>query len=95
MVQSFVSQGDCHCRRYGSKVADLRSTFSEYGLIRFRIAVECRWLQHLSCISEIKEVPKFSEEANSLLDQLANQFSVSDAQEVKKVIDSSLKELFA
>lgn len=35
-------------RRYGSKVSGLRQTFSEYGLIRFRVLVECRWLQQLS-----------------------------------------------
>ena len=29
--------------RYGSKVAPLRYIFSEFGLIRYRIKVECRW----------------------------------------------------
>lgn len=39
--------------RYGSKLTGLRSTFSEYGLIRFRVMVECRWLQLLSSIPEV------------------------------------------
>ena len=41
-------------RRYGSKVAGLRQTFSEYGLIRFRVLVECRWLQKLSQLEGVR-----------------------------------------
>ena len=33
--------------RYADKVNDLRDIFSEYGLIRFRVLVEVRWLQCL------------------------------------------------
>lgn len=42
------------CSRYGSKVAGLRNTFSEYGLIRFRVLVECRWLQKLSQLEGVR-----------------------------------------
>ncbi|GLC46310.1 hypothetical protein PLESTB_000997700 [Pleodorina starrii] len=56
--------------RYGRLSAPLRSIFSEYGLIRYRILVECRWLQQLSRIPAVKEVPPFSPEANALLDHL-------------------------
>lgn len=41
-------------RRYASKVAGLRTTFSEYGLIRFRVLVECRWLQKLSQLQGVR-----------------------------------------
>ena len=34
--------------RYADKVNDLRDIFSEYGLIRFRVLVEVRWLQCLA-----------------------------------------------
>ena len=34
--------------RYGSKTAELRSIFSEFGLIRYRVEVEIRWFQHLA-----------------------------------------------
>jgi adenylosuccinate lyase len=47
----------CSCRRYGSKVAALRKSVSEYGLIRFRVLVECRWLEKLAQIPEVQEVP--------------------------------------
>ena len=40
--------------RYGRATGALRNTFSEYGLIRFRIQVECRWLQKLSQIKEVR-----------------------------------------
>ncbi len=33
--------------RYGDKVSALRGIFSEYGLLKFRVQVEVRWLQKL------------------------------------------------
>lgn len=60
----------------------LRKTFSEYGLIRFRVLVECRWLQQLSQLPGVTEVPPFGPAATALLDQLATGFTVEDAQEV-------------
>ncbi|BDA50647.1 Adenylosuccinate lyase [Coccomyxa sp. Obi] len=71
--------------RYASKVAGLRDIFSEYGLIKRRVLVEIRWLQQLSAIPEVTEVPPFSEETNQLLNALADGFSVEDALEVKQV----------
>ncbi len=73
------------CRRYASKVAGLRDIFSEFGLIKRRVLVEIRWLQQLAAIPEVTEVPPFSEEANQLLNSLAESFSVEDALEVKQV----------
>lgn len=35
-------------------MAGLRNTFSEYGLIRFRVLVECRWLQKLSELEGVR-----------------------------------------
>ncbi len=71
--------------RYASKVAGLRSIFSEYGLIRFRVLVECRWLQQLAALPGVPEVPAFGATANALLDSIATEFSLSDAEDVKKV----------
>ncbi len=45
--------------RYGSKTSQFRDIFSEYGLIRFRVLVEVRWLQQLSQHSQIDEVTAF------------------------------------
>jgi adenylosuccinate lyase len=71
--------------RYASKVEDLRPIFSEFGLIRFRVQVEIRWLQALAQHQQITEVPAFSPTANQLLDALVTDFSETDAQRVKDI----------
>lgn len=71
--------------RYGSKAAALRPMFSEYGLIRQRVIVEVRWLQQLSKVNEISEVPAFSEQANDFLDALIENFNETDAERVKAI----------
>ena len=71
--------------RYGSKTADLRDVFSEYGLIRFRVEVEVRWLQKLAAHPEITEVPPLSADANALLNSIVDNFGPEDAQAVKNI----------
>jgi len=71
--------------RYASKTADLRSIFSEYGLIRHRVLVEVRWLQKLAEHPGIPEVPAFSPHAQALLDDLVEKFSEGDARRVKNI----------
>ncbi|RAU19260.1 adenylosuccinate lyase [Nitrincola tibetensis] len=71
--------------RYGSKTADLRSFFSEYGLIRFRVEVEIRWLQQLAAHPQIDEVPILSQEANTLLNQIVSDFNETDAARIKAI----------
>lgn len=70
--------------RYGSRTIALRSIFSEYGLTRYRVHVEVRWLQRLAAHSQISEVPPFSAEANQLLNQLAENFQLEHAERVKE-----------
>ncbi len=69
--------------RYGSKTQDLRHIFSEFGLIRFRVEVEVRWLQRLAEHAEIKEVHSLSNEANDILNRLVSEFNEADAQAIK------------
>ncbi len=71
--------------RYGDKTQSLRTIFSEYGLIRFRVAVEVRWLQTLANHPAITEVPAFSDKANQLLDSLVTDFSMVEAERVKEI----------
>ena len=71
--------------RYGSKTKELRPIFSEFGLIRYRVLVEIRWLQMLSNHPDIKEVPPLSESASSLLDSIIDNFSEEGAQQVKTI----------
>lgn len=71
--------------RYGSKTSDYRDIFSEYGLIRFRVEVEIRWLQCLAAHPEINEVPSLSDSANAALNEVVSQFSEADAQKIKSI----------
>jgi len=71
--------------RYGSKTKELREYFSEYGLIKQRVVVEVRWLQALAKHQDISEVPAFSDEANTLLNNIVDDFSEADAQRVKDI----------
>ncbi len=71
--------------RYASKTAALRPIFSEFGLIRYRAIVEVRWLQKLASHPGIPEVPAFSPNANSQLDEIVRTFSQADAQRVKDI----------
>jgi len=71
--------------RYGSKTEQLRTVFSEYGLIRYRVMVEVRWLQHLANHPGVIEVAPFSDEANAILNQLVDNFTVEQALRVKEI----------
>jgi len=71
--------------RYGSKTKELREYFSEYGLIKQRVVVEVRWLQALAKHKDISEVPAFSSAANTLLNNIVDDFSETDAQRVKDI----------
>ncbi len=70
--------------RYAGKTSALRPIFSEFGLIRCRVQVEVRWLQRLAAHPGIPEVPPFSAEANSVLNQLAENFQLEHAERVKE-----------
>ncbi len=71
--------------RYGSKTADLRPVFSEFGLIRARVTVEVRWLQKLAAHPQIAEVPALSDEANAILNELVDNFGEAEANRVKEI----------
>ena len=71
--------------RYHSKVASLRTIFSEFGLIRRRVQVEVAWLRALSENTQIPEVHALSAQAAGFLDELLETFSEQDAAEVKEI----------
>ncbi len=71
--------------RYGSKTAELRGFFSEYGLIKHRVLVEIRWFQALAQHPQIKEVPALSETSQALLNTVIDEFSLDDAERVKTI----------
>jgi adenylosuccinate lyase len=71
--------------RYGSKTEDLRGVFSEYGLVKRRVMVECAWLAALCAHPGIPECPALSDEEAALLLALGEGFSLDDAQRVKDI----------
>ncbi|WP_075181024.1 adenylosuccinate lyase [Pantoea sp. 1.19] len=71
--------------RYGDKVSPLRAIFSEYGLLKFRVEVEVRWLQQLADCAEIAEVPAFDADANAFLDAIVRDFDEEDAARIKTI----------
>src|SRR2546426_1168563 len=75
--------------RYAEKTFSLREIFSEFGLIRYRVLVEVRWLEALAAHPAIEEIPELSAAAKRKLEQLVEQFDVAQAQRVKAIEDTT------
>ncbi len=71
--------------RYHDKLAALRPIFSEYGLIRFRVIIEIRWLIMLSEHANLPECPAFSKHAYAVLENMIETFSLQDATRIKHI----------
>ncbi|QHJ10084.1 Adenylosuccinate lyase [Paraglaciecola mesophila] len=71
--------------RYADKTAELRSIFSEFGLLKYRVQVEVRWLQKLASTTAIEQVPAFSAEANAILDNIVATFDENHAARIKEI----------
>lgn len=69
--------------RYHSKTTSLQPFFSEYGLIRYRVIVEVRWLQQLAANPGLPEISPLSETANGFLELLIENFDEHEAEIVK------------
>ncbi len=91
--------------RYAAKVEPLRAYFSEFGLIRHRVAIEIAWLKALAAEPMITEIPVFSTTTITELDELVTNFSTAEAECIKaiecttnhdvKAIEYFLREHFA
>lgn len=71
--------------RYADKIVGLRDILSEYGLIRFRVLVEIRWLQWMSDEPSITELPPLSSAMKDVLNDIVDEFSIDDAERVKTI----------
>jgi adenylosuccinate lyase len=71
--------------RYGEKTRELRTIFSEYGLLKYRVQVEICWLQKLASQADILEIPALSQSAIDHLNQIIEQFSEQDANRIKEI----------
>ena len=71
--------------RYGSKTAQLRGVFSEFGLIKQRVIVEVRWLQKLAAHKGVPEVAVFNAQTQAALEKLLAEFNETHAQRIKNI----------
>ena len=71
--------------RYGAKTGPLKRIFSEYGLIKYRLLIEVRWLEAMSKNSQIPEVPEFSLKSKNVLSNIVDNFSLEDAKVIKGI----------
>ena len=71
--------------RYAGKCAEFREIFSEYGLIKRRVAVECAWLEALCAEPGVAECAALGDAERESLRAIAEGFSLSDARRVKEI----------
>ena len=71
--------------RYASKCNELQEVFSEYGLVKRRVLVECTWLEALCDAKEVKECKPLSKVERKALREIASSFSPADAARVKEI----------
>lgn len=71
--------------RYFSKCQELSPFVSEFGLMHYRVLVEIKWLETLSEIKEIAEVPPLSAEAKHFLQRIIQDFNLEQAAQIKEI----------
>ena len=71
--------------RYAGRTAPLRSVFSEFGLLRFRVTAELRWFRALAAAPELPELPALSADATAFLEALERDFCEADAAAIKAI----------
>ena len=70
--------------RYSNKCSELQEIFSEFGLIKRRVLVECTWLKALAADPKIRECKLTAAQAKAV-DKVAAEFSLAYAQRVKDI----------
>ncbi|SFF32943.1 adenylosuccinate lyase [Fontimonas thermophila] len=75
--------------RYAEKTVRLREIFSEYGLMRYRVLVEIRWLETLAAQPQLPEIATLSPSAREKLQRIAEHFGLEEAQRVKIIEDTT------
>jgi adenylosuccinate lyase len=71
--------------RYASKTRPLQEHFSEYALIRERVAVEVAWLLALADEPAFEALKPFSPAARAEIERAASAFGLADAQRIKAI----------
>ena len=71
--------------RYATKLRDLEQYFSEFALIKNRVLVEINWLIFMSRNKSLSFVPALSKNKETSLLKIIDEFSLKDAEQIKKI----------
>lgn len=71
--------------RYHSKTENLQEIFSEFGLIKYRLFVEIRWLIKLANEENIKELKPFNTDETEWLNKIHDDFDENEAHQIKSI----------
>ena len=71
--------------RYRKRLESLSKYASEYGLIKYRVQVEIEWFLFLASDEQIPELENFTPSTIKRIELIANDFSVSDAEEIQNI----------
>lgn len=71
--------------RYADKLSSLRQIVSEFGLIKYRLIVEVKWLLFLANSNTIAELPPLTSHAEKTLLALIDTFKEEDAKRIKHI----------
>ncbi len=71
--------------RYARATAALRPYCSEFGLIRYRVLIEVRWLQFLANEAALPELTALTPAETMLLEDLLAHFDLASAQRIKDI----------
>ncbi len=69
--------------RYRNKVANLAPLLSEYGLMKFRVLIECEWFAALAELRALDELPPLDQQQAQALREVHEGFSMDDAERIK------------
>ena len=71
--------------RYAGKCDPLRQITSEFGLMRYRVLVEVRWLETLCKNRDVTDIPLMSADTAYHLRQISDRFDLDAARRVKEI----------
>ena len=71
--------------RYARSSAALRPYCSEFGLIRYRVLIEVRWLQFLADEARLPELTGLSPAEHAVLNSIVDDFDLASAERVKEI----------
>jgi adenylosuccinate lyase len=71
--------------RYARSSAALRPYCSEFGLIRYRVLVEVRWLQFLADEARLPELSDLTAAEHAVLNGIVDNFDLAGAERVKEI----------